>query len=318
MPSYQLHMLRAGMRLLAAIHPGYAATLMDRIWFAAPRRKPRETEQALLNQGSCISFDVHGQRVAAWAWGEDGPTVVLLHGWGGHAGQMSAFVAPLRQAGFRVVAFDAPAHGASANSRHGGRRVTFFEFADALQTVTARESAIVGIIAHSGGCTAVSLALRAGWKAPANIVFVAPFAQPQHAVADFARMLGTTEEVIASFVRKVEHWLGHPWSFLDITTLEDSHKWRRLLVIHDEQDYDVPLAQANALADSWPSAQLVVTRGLGHRRVLRDASVVDRVLAFLCDEPTANAARHTAHTRADLDAAYEALVAYGSGMHAQR
>jgi pimeloyl-ACP methyl ester carboxylesterase len=305
-------LLQAGMRLLGSIHPSSAATLMERLWFSAPRSTPRATEQAVLDSGTRLSFDVHGRKVAAWVWDNQGPTILLLHGWGGYAGQLHAFVEPLHAAGFRVVAFDAPAHGASAASRHGGRRVTFFEFADALEAVAAVETSVAGIIAHSGGCTALSLALRAGWNAPANIVFVAPFAQPSAAIGGFARAIGANQRVVAAFSADVERWLGHPWSYLDIATLEDIHKWRRLLVIHDEEDREVPLSQARAVAASWPSAHLIETQGLGHRRLLREPAVIKRVLAFFAKSalatPRVGGDYLPRDSRATLDAAYEGFV----------
>ncbi|ULU25822.1 alpha/beta hydrolase [Dyella terrae] len=305
-------LLQTGMRLLGSIHPSSAATLMKRLWFSAPRSTPRAAEQAVLDSGTRLSFNVHGRKIAAWVWDNHGPTILLLHGWGGYAGQLHAFVEPLHAAGFRVVAFDAPAHGASAASRHGGRRVTFFEFADALEIVASAEVSVAGIIAHSGGCTALSLALRAGWNAPANIVFVAPFAQPSAAIKGFAHAIGANERVVATFSTDVERWLGHPWSYLDIATLEDTHKWRRLLVIHDEEDREVPLSQARAVAASWPSAQLVETRGLGHRRLLREPAVIEGVLAFFA-KPMLAAPRLgrdylPRDSRATLDAAYESFA----------
>jgi len=321
-PNRRLRLLRAGMRILGAIRPALAGRVMDRLWFSAPRSTPRVTERAILDTGEPLSFDVHGRSVAAWTWGNEGPTVLLLHGWGGNAGQMHAFVAPLRRAGFRVIAFDAPAHGASAPSRLGGRRVTFFEFAEALQIVASGEPALAGIIAHSGGCTAVALALRQGWTAPAMMVFVSPFARPAAAIDDFARAIGANRQVTAAFRAGVERWFQRPWSYLDVSTLADSHKWRRLLVVHDEEDREVPLSHACAVADSWPSAQLMVTRGLGHRRPLRDADVVERVLAFLADGPGASSAEAGGYlprdSRSGLDAAYEALVSDGAGTFAPR
>ena len=295
---------------------------MDRLWFAAPRTTPRAADQAVLDCGDRLSFEVHGRQVAAWAWGEEGPTVILLHGWGGHAGQLQTFVLPLREAGFRVVAFDAPAHGASAPSRHGGRRVTFFEFAEALQVIAAGEAAVAGVVAHSGGCTAVSLALRGGWMPPANLVFIAPFVQPAASVADFAHAIGANERVVAEFNAGVERWLGHPWSYLDIATLDDEHKQRRLLVIHDMEDKEVPVAQARTLAASWPFAQLVVTRGLGHRRVLRDPGVVEKVLGFLASQSvpafTPTGSYLPRDSRSALDKAYEAFVSHRSATCARR
>src|SRR5579872_2300021 len=78
-------LLQAGMRVLGSVRPTAAATFMQRLWFSAPRSKPRATEQAVLDSGTRLSFDVHGRKVAAWAWDNEGPTILLLHGWGGYA-----------------------------------------------------------------------------------------------------------------------------------------------------------------------------------------------------------------------------------------
>jgi pimeloyl-ACP methyl ester carboxylesterase len=53
------------------------------------------------------------------------------------------------------------------------------------------------------------------------------------------------------------------------------------LIVHDRDDTDVPLADARAIAQAWPGAQLLVTQGLGHRGVLRSSEVVHYLLDFL-------------------------------------
>lgn len=314
MPGRRL--IQTGMRMLGAVSPSWAAGAMQRLWFSAPRSTPRAADQAVLDCGERLAFRVDGREVAAWAWGEEGPTVILLHGWGGQAGQMQAFVMPLREASFRVIAFDAPSHGASAASRHGGRRVTFFEFAEALKIIAAGESRVAGIVAHSGGCTAVSLALRAGWMPPTHMVFIAPFVHPEASVDGFARAIGANEHAVAAFRTRVERWLGHPWSYLDITTLDDAQKTSHLMVIHDDEDKEVPLAHARALVHAWPSTRLMVTRGLGHRRVLRDPAVVDNATGFLAQGTPGAIARSylPRDSRSALDRAYEACVSHGSAV----
>jgi pimeloyl-ACP methyl ester carboxylesterase len=47
-----------------------------------------------------------------------------------------------------------------------------------------------------------------------------------------------------------------------------------LLVIHDEQDKDVPVSDGRLLVDLWPGARFQGTTGLGHRRILRDPGVI--------------------------------------------
>jgi pimeloyl-ACP methyl ester carboxylesterase len=54
-----------------------------------------------------------------------------------------------------------------------------------------------------------------------------------------------------------------------------------VLVVHDEEDNVAPLAQGHALAAAIPGARVLLTRGLGHSGGLRDATTIERVVAFL-------------------------------------
>src|SRR6185295_1815526 len=94
--------------------------------FFTPRRTRLGDRSALM---SARRIRIDGRELAAWRWG-DGPAVLLVHGWEGHAGQLAAFVEPLLARGLSAVAFDAPAHGSSR-----GDHVTLFDFADAVADV---------------------------------------------------------------------------------------------------------------------------------------------------------------------------------------
>ena len=71
--------------------------------------KPRDRK--IIEQGNNYRLPFDGGKLAVTTWGEDGPAVLLMHGWGGARAQMTGFVIPLLDAGYRVVAFDQPAHG---------------------------------------------------------------------------------------------------------------------------------------------------------------------------------------------------------------
>lgn len=302
---WRLGVVRGGMKALSRLSPSLAALAVDRLWFSAPRTQPNAEARVRLQAGTRTLHRVDGREVVAWHWGE-GPSVVLMHGWGGHAGQLHAFVEPLLAAGYRVVAFDAPAHGASAPSRHGGKRVTFFEMAEALRTVAADAGPLAGVIAHSGGCAVVALALRDGWAAPAKLAFVSPFAQPSTAFAPFARGIGASEEAMTRFVRQVETRFQRPWSDFDITGLPALRVVPPLLLVHDRGDREVAFAHSEAIARTWPDARLVPTRGLGHRKLLREPGVVERVAGFFgpARKPAAPAAV-PADARNELDRYFE-------------
>jgi pimeloyl-ACP methyl ester carboxylesterase len=57
-----------------------------------------------------------------------------------------------------------------------------------------------------------------------------------------------------------------------------------ILAVHDAEDREVPLAEAERWIKAWRGAESVVTQGLGHTRILRDPAVVERVVDFLTND----------------------------------
>lgn len=229
----------------------------------------------MLREGAAFEVPFEGGRLRAWRWGE-GPAVLLVHGWGGRGGQMTPFVAPLRAAGFSVVAFDGPAHGGSH-----GRIASVPLFAKAVHAVAGHVGSVRGLVAHSMGAAGSAVALAEGLRVDAS-VFVGPPRNPAHFFQEFADALGLSETQGLKVRRRVEERLGVPFDQFDLPRFAGALEVP-LLVIHDEDDKEVPWVHGEAVARAWPAAELVTTSGLGHRRVLRDEAVHARTVAFLAD-----------------------------------
>ena len=152
--------LRIVFASVAPVAPGVAAVAAEKLFFRAPRFPMPGREREILESGHRLSFAVPGESgtvsLACWSWG-DGPTVFLLHGWGGRAGQLGAFVQPLLQAGYSVLAFDAPAHGQST-----GETTSAPTFARALRAVVQRFGPAHAVIGHSMGGWSAAFALLQG------------------------------------------------------------------------------------------------------------------------------------------------------------
>ena len=58
-----------------------------------------------------------------------------------------------------------------------------------------------------------------------------------------------------------------------------------LLVVHDMNDAEVPIANGRVYAQA-PNARMLATDGLGHRRILRDLHVVDASVRFIAEHHT--------------------------------
>ena len=272
--SFQLAATRFTMRALERTAPGFGAALAERLFFTPPPTTLTPTIRAVLASGRPFRVCVDDGRVAAWAWGH-GPTVALVHGWGGRGGRLAAaFVAPLVARGFSVVTFDAPGHGIS-----DGKLSSMPQVARALRAVADAAGSLFGIVAHSMGGSASALAMSDGLQVE-RAVFLGPAADPARFAEDFAKLLGVGPVAMAGMRRRSEERLRIRWSDLNVPRLAAALD-TPLLVMHDRDDPTVPWAEGAAIARAWPGAELVTTTGLGHRDIVKDPAVVARTVAFL-------------------------------------
>ncbi|MEE6263596.1 alpha/beta fold hydrolase [Plantactinospora sonchi] len=262
--------------ILERVAPAPGAVLAERIWCTVPRGPARPADPP----GQRFTVAVHGRRVVAESWGE-GPTVYLLHGWGGWRGQFQSFVAPLVAAGYRVVALDAPSHGDSAPGAYGRGRGLLTEFADALTEVTRVAGPAYAVIGHSAGGTATALAALDGLAAE-RLVLIAPMADPLSYTVEFARALNFGERVRTGFLRRLERRVGRRITDLDVVARAAGRSdLPPMLVVHDHADKEVRYADGQAIVAAWPEAEGRWSHGLGHRRILRDQATVDGVVEYL-------------------------------------
>ena len=281
--------IRAGHRVLSALAPALAARRAERLFLTPPHARRPAAELALLATARARPMRVGARRIEVWTWGS-GPSVLLVHGWGGRGTQLGAFVDPLVARGFSVVAFDAPGHGAA-----DGGQVTIPEMAAAIREVGEAVGPLAGLVAHWMGGACAALALADGLPVGAA-VFVAPPADLAGPAARFIETLGFSREAGAGMRRRIEQRVGRPFSAFDVTALGPVSR-TPLLVIHDRGDAEVPWQHGLVITRAWRNAELLLTDGLGHRRILRDPDVIANAVAFVA----ARAAERRLTPRPDAD-----------------
>ncbi len=273
-PSWRLRLLRTGLRVMYWLAPQLAVRYTYRLW-TTPRRTPmHRDERAWMAQAKRLPFTWKGKPVAVYAWGA-GETVLLLHGWGGRSGQWRRFVDALVAAGFRVIAFDAPAHGASA-----GRHATLPELTAAVCALAAQVGPVRGLIAHSLGVACGALALRHELRAQ-RVVAISPPARFETLLDHFTRKLALPADFVGRLRRLIETRFGAGvWDELS-TDFNARTLTTPALLIHDRDDRTLRPEQGRAVARAWHNARFVQTTGLGHLRILDDAQVVRLAVDFL-------------------------------------
>lgn len=197
---------------------------------------------------------------------------------------MGAFVDPLVAVGYRVIAFDAPAHGRSA-----GEDSNLPEIGEVILELARQHGPMQAVIAHSFGVLATLYAIGEGLNV-ARVVGISPPSSIEGLVEKFADGLAIPAAAMEVMRTLFEVRFGldlwtrfSPLRLAQTTTID-------VLIIHDDTDREVPWQEGEALAKAWPGARMLRTSGLGHRRILRDPQVITEVIAHVAsysiDKPT--------------------------------
>lgn len=244
-----------------------ASRLRER--FMTPRNlPPRDWELPLLTSAERITLRFG---LSALRWGS-GPTVLLMHGWEGRPTQFANLIRGLVDAGYGVVALDAPAHG-----RSPGREANLALFARALLEAASELPPLKAVIGHSMGGASALLATQMGLRTEALVSISAP-SRILTVLRGFARFMGLPAVARSHFVRQVERTAGIPAAHLDVQRYQLELPG---LVVHAEDDQVVPVSEAERIHGAWFDSQLLRLPAGGHQRVLGDPLLLQAVLGLL-------------------------------------
>ncbi len=272
---------------LERVAPQLGGALATRIWFRLPSAPPPAPPP--VTTGRPFEVLALGRTVRGTVWGPaDAPVVYLVHGWGGTAAQMHAWVDPLVDAGLRVVAHDGLSHGRSDAGPSGARSATAVELAAALQAVVAAHGRPEGIVAHSFGALVAGVALADGVTTD-RLVLVAPMIDPEPYARAFVTMLGAGDRTYRRLATAVQRRVGIALAEISLAAVPPDARPAHLLVAHDRGDRQTPLSGSRRLTSGWPNARLLVTDGLGHQRILQDPDVIADGVALLTEPAVATA-----------------------------
>ena len=269
-----VHAMRIFFRGIGTVTPRLGGKLAYNLWFSPRRRKPRRRPDFLDGASRKLRFEVMGKQVSAWVLGE-GPAVLMVHGWEGRTTQFRQLTAALLEQGFKVVLFDLPAHGESE-----GKQTDAEEIRAAMMELERLEGPFHSAITHSFGAVPLAFAAREGLKLQ-NAVMINPPSRFRSMLGLFQKQLSIPERAMANMRGRIERRLPHLgegiWQAIDTEANAAVFDFPGM-VISDEDDTVVPASQGKLIARAWPGAQLKLTRGLGHSRILKDPEVIDEVV----------------------------------------
>ncbi|SHN01206.1 omega-6 fatty acid desaturase (delta-12 desaturase) [Pseudomonas asturiensis] len=225
------------------------------------------------------SFHIKGNQGATqgYQWGSGDQTILLVHGWGADSRSLYSFTRTLQRQGFKVAAFDAPAHGVSPGSLS-----TMTEFKDAVKAAIVSLGSVAGIVAHSLGGIAATGALAElshSHRIKALCLLGAPANLPVVIERWANGYLKLTPEIVQAMHRELWKRNGVPVQHWDIPALSSALQLPTL-ILHDLTDPIVPFCEAQQIVKNMPWAKLASVSGLGHVRILSNNEVLEQVAQF--------------------------------------
>ena len=268
--------LKQSLRLIEGISPELGMRVAAHIFSKPLKFKLPEKERKALadcHQAWVTVPDIN-ENIMCFEWKNKGEKVLLTHGWSGRGTQLYSIAESLHKKGYHVISFDAPAHGKST-----GKITNMLQWSAAIKTLYNHYGEFNIYVGHSLGSMAI-LKHCEQLSDVKKIITIGSGDLMCTIFDDFIMSVGltpkTSERMKTYFEDKYK---------IKINEYDASHVVRQqqtpTLIIHDEDDHDIDVSCAKNIHKQHPNATLMITKGLGHRRILSDEKVIHKIISFI-------------------------------------
>jgi len=263
-------------KILEATSPKLAAQFAMKLFTTPVKFKLPKREQEMDNNSrqELLLLPTLNKMINIYHLGDGNKKVLLVHGWSGRGTQLCSIADRLVKAGISTISFDAPAHGKSS-----GRNSDMTEFIDGILLLDEKFGPFDYAIGHSLGAMALLNAIKKGLKVN-RAVIIGSGDIIKDIMDDFIQKLGmniaTGDIMIRLFEKKFNQSINNYSAYIAAQQVNIP-----VLIFHDEDDADVPVNSAYHIKQNLADAELIVTAGLGHRKILGDKNVIKKITEFL-------------------------------------
>lgn len=262
-------------KVLSFISPLLAAKFALKL-FMHPRRKKRSDEEMeYLETGKQVTFT---SKRKARTWGE-GSVVWLIHGWESRGSTFYKLIPLLIEKGYKVIAWDGPAHGDSpGNSSHVVKNA-YALAADLNESLFEKPIAILG---HSFGGATLAVLFKI-YAMPNKVIICSAPTRIKNVFSNFAKTIKLNDKATAKFFELAESGSKY---LLDDSSLvnNDISVDHDVLIIHDKKDTVIPFSDFQVLKETWQSGQFIETENLDHRLTIKDEEMLKTIVKFISSQ----------------------------------
>lgn len=234
----------------------------------------RELNMEQESKQHLILIPTIGKEIMTYHYGNKPSKVLLVHGWSGRGTQLVKIADKLLEMGYSTVSFDAPAHGKSK-----GNSSIMTEFIASIHEIEKQFGPFDYAIGHSLGGMSILNALKQNLQLKKAII-IGSGDIIKDIVEDFVNKLELKPIIAVKIQDHFEKKYGEPMN--NYSAFEAAKKVEiPVLVIHDEKDVEVPVKAAYHIHKHLRNGAILITKELGHRKILGDILVIETIEKFI-------------------------------------
>ncbi|MGB8706117.1 MAG: alpha/beta hydrolase, partial [Gillisia sp.] len=209
-----------------------------------------------------------------YRYGNSSRKILLVHGWSGRGTQMAVLARHLKDHGWEIISFDAPAHGKAPGKKSG-----MHYFIDSIWHLNSLYGPFDAAIGHSLGGMSLLKTVKEGLPLK-KLVIIGTANSITQITRNFVKNLQLNEAVAKKMKAYFDKKFGED---MDKSSGAVSAKNVAVptLIVHDENDVDVDVSSAFEIHEALPHSKLLITKNLGHRKILGDPSVINKITTFI-------------------------------------
>ena len=278
-PTFEVpaHIIRTG-KFLQFFSNSAAASYVMKLFGTPPKFKIPERELMMREsaKSELVLIPEIQKEVMVYVYGYSKTKILLTHGWSGRGTQLFDIADRLLENGMMVISFDAPAHGLST-----GKSTDLLEYVAAINYINEIYGPFEAAIGHSFGGIAL-FDVQAKRPFIKKLITIGIASSINGIVDEFVKRLELKPVVATKLKGRMRSILKR-----DIETSSAAENAKKVsiptLVLHDTQDVDVDVSSAYRIRQNLAKGELLVTNGLGHRRIFRDQQVISKIIDFIKD-----------------------------------
>lgn len=276
-----LQYLRTKFKTISKLAPGTAGRMAFELFCTPYPKYKKRKAPAIFHHATKRTVVLTDQtKIHGFEWLPNKPnnqTVLIAHGYASYAYKFEHYITPLLKMGYRVLAFDAPAHGQSE-----GKHIHVVVYQEAIQKIMEQAGPVHHFIGHSLGALTLSMIAENIDQAEARkFVLIAPATKTTTTFANFFKMMHLNEVTKAAFLQDVSNRTSHTVDHFAADRALANYNGP-ILWVHDEKDMVCPFEDIIHFKEKAPSnIKFLITNGLGHNKVYKTAEVMDQIMTFL-------------------------------------